>query len=191
MRTRMATTGIAAEAVAAAATEKPTHGGRPSPAAAPVTARTRTGSNPRNSDTGPACDGVRQIYRELAGRPITRDCTLRTACCHFKVTGKTPYLTRGEALLAAQAWRATGRKALPEPPDGSCPMLDPSTSRCLIYESRPFGCRTHFCAAAGGPYPRREVIDLIRRLEEIDVKLGGDGPRALPGAVDASLKMMS
>lgn len=53
----------------------------------------------------------------------------------------------------------------------------------MIYESRPFGCRTHFCAAAGGPYARRDVIDLIRRLEEIDQKLGGDGPRALCGAI--------
>lgn len=134
-----------------------------------------------------APDQVRQIYRDLAARPIERNCELRTQCCHFKLTGKTPYLTRGEALLAARALKATGRKTLPPRPDGACPLLDPQTSRCLIYDDRPFGCRTHFCAAAGGPYARREVIDLIRRLEEIDEELGGDGPRVLPAAISSVL----
>jgi len=134
---------------------------------------------------------VRSVYRDLAARPIERDCQLRTECCRFKLTGKTPYLTRGEALLAARALKATGRKTLPARNDGACPLLDPSNSRCLIYENRPFGCRTHFCAAAGGPYPRREVIDLIRRLEAIDEQLGGDGPHALPQAVGAALTSLA
>ena len=134
-----------------------------------------------------ALEEVRQVYRDLAARPIERHCEVRTECCHFKLTGKTPYLTRGEALLAAHALKATGRKKLPARDDGACPLLDPQTSRCLIYEDRPFGCRTHFCAAAGGPYARREVIDLIRRLEQIDEQLGGDGPRALPAAISSVL----
>lgn len=129
--------------------------------------------------------GVRAAYRELAARPIERNCELRAQCCHFKLTGKTPYLTRGEALLAARALKATGRKSLPVRNDGACPLLDMQTSRCMIYEDRPFGCRTHFCGAAGGPYARREVIDLIHRLEEIDEQLGGDGPRALPTAISS------
>ena len=130
---------------------------------------------------------VRAVYRDLAARPIERNCSLRTECCHFKLTGKTPYLTRGEALLAARALRATGRKSLPARKDGACPLLDEQTRRCLIYEDRPFGCRTHFCAAAGGPYSRREVVDLIRRLESVDEDLGGDEPRALPSAIAAVL----
>jgi uncharacterized protein len=137
-----------------------------------------------------AVAGVRSIYGELAERPIERRCELRTECCHFKLTGKTPYLTRGEALLAARALRATGRRTLPSRNDGACPLLDQANSRCLIYEDRPFGCRTHFCAAAGGPYARREVVDLIRRLEDIDHELGGDGPRTLPGAVAEALRGM-
>lgn len=162
------TSAAAAKAtVVAVATDMPRDGGRQSPAA--------------------ALEAVRAIYRDLAARPIERACELRTECCHFRLTGKTPYLTRGEALVAAHAFRATGRKALPSRDDGACPLLDPDSSRCMIYESRPFGCRTHFCAAAGGPYPRRDVIDLIRRLEEVDRQLGGDGPRALPGAVAAVL----
>jgi len=130
---------------------------------------------------------VQQIYSDLAARPIERNCVRLKECCHFKLTGRTPYLTKGEALLGAKALRATGRKSLPERADGSCPMLDQTTGNCLIYDERPFGCRTHFCAAAGGPYARREVIDLIRRLEEVDADLSGDGPRNLQSAVGYEL----
>jgi Fe-S-cluster containining protein len=126
---------------------------------------------------------VRQVYVDLAQKPIQRNCVRKTECCHFKLTGRTPYLTKGEALVAAKALRAAGRKSLPESADGSCPMLQPETGNCLIYEDRPFGCRTHFCSAAGGPVARREVLDLIRRLEDVDLRLSGDGPHTLQDAV--------
>lgn len=154
-------------------------------AIAAVAAATDMRSPGERTSPSAALAEVRAVYRDLAARPIERNCELRTQCCHFKLTGKTPYLTRGEALLGAHALKATGRKKLPARDDGACPLLDPQTSRCLIYEDRPFGCRTHFCAAAGGPYARREVIDLIRRLEQIDEQLGGDGPRALPAAISS------
>jgi len=134
-----------------------------------------------------ALQEVRQVYADLEARPIDRNCVRLKECCHFKLTGRTPYLTKGEALLAAKALRATGRKTLPPSPDGACPLLDGPTGNCLIYEARPFGCRTHFCAAAGGPYSRREVIDLIRRLEAVDASLGGTGPRLLQNAVSDAL----
>ena len=133
---------------------------------------------------------VRQVYLDLAERPIERNCLGRTECCHFKLTGRTPYLTKGEAVVAAKALRATGRKSLPENADGSCPMLQPETGNCLIYEDRPFGCRTHFCAAAGGPIARREVLGLIRRLEDVDLALHGNGPRPLQNAVADVLEEM-
>ncbi|MBA2433085.1 MAG: YkgJ family cysteine cluster protein [Chthoniobacterales bacterium] len=133
---------------------------------------------------------VRQIYAELATRPIERNCVRLQECCRFRLTGRTPYLTRGEALVAAKAFRATGRKQLPERADGACPLLDEATGNCLIYQDRPFGCRTHFCAAAGGPYARREVADLIQRLEAIDAQLGGAGASALPHALRESLKQL-
>ena len=137
-----------------------------------------------------ALDEVRQVYADLAARPIDRNCMRVKECCHFKLTGRTPYLTKGEALLAAKALRGTGRRTLPVNPSGACPMLDAETGDCLIYNSRPFGCRTHFCAAAGGPYARREVIDLIRRLEALDESLGSDGPRLLQNAVGDALSEM-
>lgn len=130
---------------------------------------------------------VRSVYAELAQRPVQRNCLRRTECCQFQLTGKIPQLTRGEALLAAQAFRATGRKTLPQRPDGACPMLQADTGKCLIYEARPFGCRTHFCQNAGGPIERYEVLPLIRRLEKMDRELGGDGPHPLPQSVAQAL----
>jgi uncharacterized protein len=133
---------------------------------------------------------VEAIYQELADRPIERSCITRTDCCRFKLTGKVPYVTRGEALVAARAWRAAGHKALDKSTesDGRCPFLDPKNYRCRIYSARPFACRTHFCAAAGGPYRRRDVLDLIRRLEDIDRRLTGTGPHTLVSAVSAALR---
>jgi Fe-S-cluster containining protein len=130
---------------------------------------------------------VRAVYAELAKRPLERACTGRTECCQFKLTGLTPYLTKGEALVAAKGFRATGRKELPEPQDGACPMLKRETGKCLIYADRPLGCRTHFCEAAGGEYPRKHVLDLIHRLEKVDQQLGGDGPRKIQAAVAEAL----
>ncbi len=133
---------------------------------------------------------VRAVYDELASRPVDRNCELRTECCHFKKTGRTPHLTQGEALVAAKALRAAGRREMPVSVDGACPMLDPRSMRCMIYAGRPFGCRTHFCAAAGGMLPRNSVVDLIRRLETVDARLGGVGPRELPGAVSDALDVL-
>ena len=144
--------------------------------------------NKTRTNISSALEDVTRIYDELAGRPADRQCLRRTQCCQFKLTGLTPYLTKGEALIAARAWRATGRKKLPDTRTGVCPMLDPQSGRCLIYADRPFGCRTHFCAAAGGPLARRDVIDLIRRLETLDAHLDGNGPRRLPGAIAAALR---
>jgi Fe-S-cluster containining protein len=140
---------------------------------------------PTSSETIAA---VRAVYADLAARPIERACERRTECCHFKLTGRTPYVTKGEAIVAAATLRANGRSKLPKRDDGACPMLAANTGQCLIYEGRPFGCRTHFCAAAGGPYARREVVDLIHRLEAIDRALGGDGARMLPGAIESALR---
>lgn len=137
-----------------------------------------------------AVDEVRAVYAQLARRPIERNCTRLTECCRFKLTGRTPFLTRGEAIVAARAVRASGRRELPQVSDGSCPLLHQATGSCMIYADRPFGCRTHFCAAAGGPYPRHEVADLIHRLEELDLKLGGEGASALPFAVREALKQL-
>lgn len=129
---------------------------------------------------------IRAIYAELEKRPLPRQCVARTQCCQFRLTGRTPHLTLGEAQYAAQGVRASGRKVLKSRPDGSCPLLG-TDGRCTIYAHRPFGCRTHFCQAAGGMYPRQHVADLIQRLDALDEKLGGQGARPLEPAVAGSL----
>jgi Fe-S-cluster containining protein len=139
---------------------------------------------PSSSET---CQQVREVYAALETRPVERACTRLTECCQFKLTGRTPYLTRAEAVLAARAYRATGRKRLRIPENGACPMLDPQSGRCLIYAERPFGCRTHFCAAAGGPYARREVVDLIHRLEDLSRQLGSTEALPLGAAITEAL----
>ena len=130
---------------------------------------------------------VRAVYADLEARRLERNCTGIARCCAFRLNGRTPFLTKGEALVAAQAWRAAGRKEVVIPADGSCPFLG-RNARCEIYEGRPFGCRTHFCDAAGGPYARGEVRDLIQRLETIDQRFGGSGGVNLPTAVANALQ---
>lgn len=138
-----------------------------------------------NPDPRAVAEEVRAIYREWESRPLERNCIGRGDCCRFRATGRTPFLTRGEALVAALAWRAAGRTTVDPAPDGSCPFL--KGNRCQIYDGRPFGCRTHFCDAAGGPATRKEVRDLIQRLEDIDHRLGGSGGVNLPAAVAAAM----
>ena len=156
-------------------------------------AKKHRSTHPPRQDPAAAVAAVRAVYADLAARPATRGCVGRSECCRFRLTGRLPFLTRGEAMVAARAWRATGRKTLPPPatttPDGACPLLDPATARCRIYADRPFACRTHFCREAGGIVPRADVLDLIRRLEAIDAGLAGGvgAPRPLPAAVAAEL----
>jgi Fe-S-cluster containining protein len=138
--------------------------------------------------TQEALDEVQSVYADLSSRPIERNCVRLTQCCHFKLTGRAPLVTKGEALEVARALRASGRTKLTENPTGACPMLDSAMGKCLVYESRPFGCRTHFCAAAGGSYSRRDVIDLIRRLEAIDAALGGTGSKTFLDALGQALE---
>jgi Fe-S-cluster containining protein len=131
---------------------------------------------------------VEGVYAELEVRlgKVARDCRVVTRCCRFQLTGEVPVLTLGEALVAARGVRASGRRELKPHAEGACPLLG-REGRCTIYTDRPFGCRTHFCRAAGGVVPRKLVGDLIQRLEALDEKLGGDGSRGLPEAIAAVL----
>jgi len=129
----------------------------------------------RIGDSVPAAiTEVCQIYAELAARPVERHCLRRTECCQFKLTGQTPYLTKGEALVAARALRTTGRKQLPVAINGACPMLEAASGHCLIYADRPFGCRTHFCAAIS--------LSVLQRGHGMPPLMAPLAAAALPGA---------
>ncbi len=143
--------------------------------------------SPDKKKTAPAEEEVlsvlsrlQELYREYesVAAPL-RDCTGRADCCRFRLTGETPHLTLPEALLAWREWKRTGRTKISLPEDGSCPFLN-RESRCLIYQARPFACRTHFCVAAGGALPRKSVQPFIHKLEDMDYELKGNGPSRLP-----------
>jgi Fe-S-cluster containining protein len=138
-----------------------------------------------------ALASVREIYAAYeASPPPERSCIGRADCCHFQRTGRTPYLTLGEALVAVRAWRATGRGEIPSlGADGACPFL--AEGRCRIHPDRPFGCRTHFCAAAGGPVARAEARPWIQQLEAIDQSLGGEGGVNLPAALAKATELLT
>src|SRR5258708_26421386 len=106
--------------------------------------------NPAGTLRREALEEVRAVYRDLESRPVERACTRLTECCQFKLTGRTPQLTKGEAVLAARALRASGRKAMPERNDGACPMLR-ENGAFIIYQHPPLCSPTHFCLAAGWP----------------------------------------
>jgi uncharacterized protein len=142
---------------------------------------------PMPLDERAAFDQLRQVYADLEARALPRNCELLTGCCHFRLTGRQPSVTRVEAMYAAKGVRASGKKTLPTHADGACPLMAP-TGKCTIYEHRPFGCRSHFCEAAGGMYPRKHVADLIRTMESIDEQMGHrEGARPFEGAVADAL----
>ena len=147
--------------------------------------RCRHGRAEGNAPTADVLAAVRRQLEEGARRVsrAQRFCMGTADCCRFRLTGETPHVTLGEAWLAWKAWRASGRTRVELPDDGSCPFLS-GEGRCMIYEGRPLACRTHFCVSAGGALPRRDVIDLIHGLEDMDAALGGDGACRLPEAVE-------
>ena len=69
------------------------------------------------NDDAETIRAVMEIYAEWEKRPLQRNCTGIADCCRFKLVGHTPYLTKGEALVAAKAWRAAGREEITHTPD--------------------------------------------------------------------------
>src|SRR2546430_11615656 len=77
---------------------------------------------------------VRQVYLDLAQKPIQRNCLRKTECCHFKLTGRTPYLTKGEAVVAAEAVTPPRPKTVTGKTDGSWPKRPHKKSQSLIFQ---------------------------------------------------------
>lgn len=137
-----------------------------------------------------AAEKVFSVYSDLEKLGISRDCILRNRCCRFRLTGKKPMLTLGEAIVLARGLREAGRSQIPPSQDGDCPFLDQRKGLCTLYAHRPFGCRSHFCNEAGGTYKRSDIVDLIRRLEAIDADLGGDTPHEITSATQTALSLL-
>lgn len=132
-------------------------------------------------------------------------CDASTDCCRFGVTGREPYPTAIEIAELERAVRARGglpkRRSLPvvaskrgqrerrgDDAERRCALLG-DDGRCLVYASRPFGCRTFFCERARGPVgeladsglPRGAIADVAREIAALSARFApaDPGPRPL------------
>lgn len=138
---------------------------------------------------------LRAIYTEIDAALSGFTCETSTDCCRFGVTGREPYPTAVELAEMDRAVRARGglpkRRSLPLATERRCTLLD-DRGRCLIYASRPFGCRTFFCSRAVGPVgerapshlPKALISGLSRRIAELSSQWAptDPGPRPLSRA---------
>ena len=118
-------------------------------------------------------------------------CRCCTRCCRFGLSGREPYLTALELAAVQRALRARGGALVVEAraaklegrgaDEGICPLLTVA-GECAVYVWRPFGCRTHHCAEAGGrgSGTHRQLLSLVRRLREASARHGHDGDRGRP-----------
>jgi Fe-S-cluster containining protein len=146
---------------------------------------------------------LRALYDDVDALYRGASCDRSTECCRFGITGREPQVTSIELALVMRALRERGgqpgkkRRALPLSPartgidaaaERACPLLL-SPGRCAVYEARPLGCRTFFCARAqlAQPVDRRSLRDAVRRLQELAARHApsGDRPRSLTRALDA------
>ncbi len=129
------------------------------------------------------------VYRDADALHWDWSCPKTTDCCHFEPTGQQPYVTSIEVLAVRRAVErnrttlekviaaAHGGKDRVAP--GQCPLLDAS-GRCSVYEARPLGCRTFFCARAiaGQRVRHKDIQALVHRIEEIASRHVVDGALA-------------
>jgi uncharacterized protein len=109
---------------------------------------------------------LRADYAVVGGSCACNDHEPKALCCRFDVTGREPWLTEMEWTLVWAAHQRTGRRlSATTDADGSCPFLS-SSSLCVIYESRPLGCRTHFCQHAehAPPPARKALLEVVADL---------------------------
>lgn len=149
----------------------------------------RQSSADREADE--ALAGLRAIYAEVDTITAGFGCEASTDCCRFGVTGREPYPTAVELAELERAVRARGglgkRRSLPVAGERRCAMLS-DEGRCVVYASRPFGCRTFFCERATGPsgeiardLPKAEIARLGRAIADLSARFAprDPGPRPL------------
>ena len=144
-----------------------------------------------------ALDSLRAVYAEVDALLAGWTCDSSNECCRFGVTGREPYPSAVEVAELERAVRARGalpkrRRALPTvsargEDERRCALLG-DEGKCLVYASRPFGCRTFFCDRASGPAgeawrmgPKAELARLGRAVTDASARFdpGDPGPRPL------------
>jgi len=139
---------------------------------------------------------LRAIYTEVDTLLAGWTCDASTDCCRFGVTGREPYPHAVEIAELERGVRARGglpkRRSLPTvgargEDERRCALLS-DEGKCLVYSSRPFGCRTFFCERGRGPAgeparsgPKAEIARLGRAIADLSARFapGDAGPRPL------------
>ncbi|MBN9165881.1 MAG: hypothetical protein BGO98_05020 [Myxococcales bacterium 68-20] len=162
------------------------------------------------SASAPLLQELRALYAKIDGALEGWGCDASTDCCRFGVTGREPYPTAVEVAELDRAVRARGglpkRRSLPlvsshargarrsrqaDADDGEderrCALLG-DEGRCLVYASRPFGCRTFFCERARGPVgeradsglPRETITEVARDIAALSARFAPADPGPRP-----------
>lgn len=138
-----------------------------------------------NQESSAGLEELRAIYTQVDALLADTTCDASTDCCRFGVTGREPYPTAVERAELTRAVRARGglpkRRSLPQAGERRCALLS-DDGKCLVYASRPFGCRTFFCdRAIGDKPPRQEIQALSRAVADLSARFDprDPGPRPL------------
>lgn len=134
---------------------------------------------------------LRALYARIDGALEGWACESSTDCCRFGVTGREPYPTAVEVAELERAVRARGgikkRRTLPVAGERRCVLLGDDKA-CLVYASRPFGCRTFFCERARSAVgegtkglPKNEIASVSRAIADLSARFEprDPGPRPL------------
>jgi uncharacterized protein len=140
---------------------------------------------------------LRALYARIDAALHGWACEASTDCCRFGVTGREPYPTAVEVAELERAVRARGgirrgsrnekRRTLPVAGERRCALLG-ENEKCLVYASRPFGCRTFFCERARSSVgeepsalPKREIAEVSRAIADLSARFEprDPGPRPL------------
>jgi hypothetical protein len=143
-------------------------------------------------------DELRALYAKIDAELAGWGCDASTDCCRFGVTGREPYPTAVELAELERAIRARGglpkKRSLSVAGERRCGLLG-DDGRCVVYASRPFGCRTFFCGRAHGPaggkaeLPKGVVKEVAGDIAALSARFApvDPGPRPLSRALAASL----
>lgn len=137
---------------------------------------------------------LRSLYARIDAALGGWACESSTDCCRFGVTGREPYPTAVELAELERAVKARGgipkKRSLPVAGERRCTLLG-DDGRCVVYASRPFGCRTFFCERATSAVgqgtralPKKEIADVSRALADLSARFEprDPGPRPLSRA---------
>lgn len=154
----------------------------------------RDKSRRRDPERDRMLEELRALYARIEAALEGWGCDASTDCCRFGVTGREPYPTAVELAELERAVRARGgipkRRVLPIADERRCALLS-DAGKCLVYASRPFGCRTFFCGSARGPagegtraLPKADIAEVSRAIAALSARFApaDPGPRPLSRA---------